>query len=850
MSGNVPIDTFLECVWVTVKCDFSQLLIGVFYRPPNMSPTFSEEFQRILCVLVNRFPNYILLIFGDFNFPCINWPILSAAPTLTEEHCFLQTCLDFSLTQLITNPTRKAASSANILDLFLTNHPAICLDLSHMDGLSDHDIIIGNLSVLPKKGHVTNKYIRCYKKANFDIINSELLAFSNEFLAVYSRQSVEENWTWLKNTLINLIDMHIPVAKIKCFNSTPWFNDRLRRFNNKKKRLYRNADKNRLSESWKRYHLCEKAYQSLLKTTRRNFFGNDLPSLLINNPRRFWRVLNPRSHPEIALTNLNGEFVSDSESAQLLNNAFSSVFTREDLTSSPLIGNRTDITMPAITIREGGICSLLNNLKLSSASDHIGLNNKILKNISPSLSPILCALFSQSLTSHTIPHDWRVARVVPIFKSGDRSLPLNYRPISLTNTICKLLEHVIYTQIINYLEEHSIIFKQQHGFRKGYSCDTQLAGFAHDLHSALDSGFQVDAIFLDYSKAFDRVPHHRLILKLTQLNIHPDIISWIKEFLSHRTQYTVVNNSHSTYVNVTSGVPQGSVLGPLLFLIYINDLPNNVSSRIRLFADDCVLYRNISSNTDRELLQSDLDSINTWCSTWLMSLNESKTKLMSFTQRSARIPTSYALNNVEIELATTYKYLGIHFQSDLAWHYHTDVILAAANRSLGFIKHSLKNAPPHIRKLAYVTLVRPKIEYASAIWEPLQAYLIQNIESLQNRAVRFIFSDYSRHSSITALRDRAELESLSHRRQAARLSLFHKLYHHPILSGDLFQAPAVTFPRRDHQYKVKRPTCHTHRFANSFIPRTIIEWNHLPSHVATETNIAKFQELLRTERIA
>lgn len=211
---------------------------------------------------------------------------------------------------------------------------------------------------------------------------------------------------------------------------------------------------------------------------------------------------------------------------------------------------------------------------------------------------------------------------------------------------------------------------------------------------------------------------------------------------------------------------------------------------------------------------------------------------------------SYVLKHAELTLSSSYKYLGVHFQSDLTWHYHIDVILASANRSLGLIKHSLKNAPPYIRKLAYLTLVRPKIEYASAIWDPVQAYLIQNIESLQNRAVRFIFSDYSRHSSITALRDRAELEPLSHRRQVARLSLFHKLYHHSILSDDFFQPPAVFFPRRDHQYKVKRAICHTHRFANSFIPRTIIEWNHLSSHVATEKNITKFQDLLRTERIA
>lgn len=302
---------------------------------------------------------------------------------------------------------------------------------------------------------------------------------------------------------------------------------------------------------------------------------------------------------------------------------------------------------------------------------------------------------------------------------------------------------------------------------------------------------------------------------------------------------------NSSSVPVTSGVPQGSVLGPLLFLIFINDLPKRVSSKIRLFADDCVIYRKITNDADRHALQTDLEEVTTWCSSWLMSLNASKTKLMSFTNHSTRLPTTYLLNNTSIELTSTYKYLGVHLQSDLTWHYHINTVLASANRAFGLLKRNLKHAPSHLKKLAYITLIRPKIEYASAIWDPDQTYIINNIESLQNRAARFIYSDYSRFTSVTALKQRAELEPLSRRRHFARLTLFHKLYYHRTLHNDFFSSPHVVFPRRDHDNKVARITCRSSLYAKSFIPRTIIEWNNLASYIATESNLSSFQAFLR-----
>lgn len=842
----VPIEvtSYLESVWVQLSCGPTVAIIGVIYRPPDMNSSFASQFSNLLSDLTCRFPNSSLLLLGDFNFPAINWSSLTAPANDPEAQAFLQSCLDFSLQQLIFEPTRRSATTANILDLILTSDPYLCSNIALLEGLSDHSIITGNLNFVPHKKVTRTKQIRCYNRANFGEINAQLSVFADHFLHDFSSRSVETNWNLFSVKLATLIDRFIPVISIPCTNTAPWFNRHLRRLNNKKKRLYRQVDKNRHSESWQRYKLCDKEYQSELISVRRHFFTHDLPAMLTNNPRKFWQIINPANHPDITLTNAEGSSVPVAECAELFNNAFTSVFTREDLPLPPISVSTSNTSMSEICISETGILSLLGKLKTTSASDHLGFNNKILKNSSDGIHRILSAIFSQSLSSGVIPLDWRLAKVVPIFKSGDRSSPLNYRPISLTSTVCKLLEHVIHSQVINYLEEHNIIFKYQHGFRKGYSCETQLAGFIQDIHSSIDAGIQVDSIFLDFSKAFDRVPHNRLLMKLALLNIHPLVIAWVKVFLFSRSQFTAVNNHNSSFSQVHSGVPQGSVLGPLLFLIFINDLPDSISSHIRLFADDCVIYRKIYSNTDCQSLQSDLDSVTAWCSTWLMQLNHSKTKLMSFTNRMSRIQTAYSLNNSSLELVTTYKYLGLHLHSDLAWNHHINLMLASANRSLGLLKHNLKHAPPHLRAHAYTTLIRPKIEYASAIWDPYQSYLINNIESLQNRAVRFIYSDYSRNTSITALKKRAGLQDLCLRRKIARLSLFHKLYHHPSLHNDFFSLPPSIFDRRDHPFKVRRFTCRTFNYAHSFLPRTISDWNTLPSHIATTTDPDKYFNLI------
>lgn len=287
---------------------------------------------------------------------------------------------------------------------------------------------------------------------------------------------------------------------------------------------------------------------------------------------------------------------------------------------------------------------------------------------------------------------------------------------------------------------------------------------------------------------------------------------------------------------VTSGIPQGSVLGPLLFLIYINDLPNNISSRVRLFADDCVVYRKICSLEDEIALQDDLYLIQLWCETWQMPLNLKKCSLLSFQRRRLSSPRHYTIFSTPLTACDTYKYLGVHLMADLTWNNHIDTILSNANQALGFIRRTLKSAPPHLKRLAYLTLVRPKLEYASSIWDPHLKFLTNSIESIQNRAARFITNNFLPTTSVSGLKSDLNLTSLEQRRLTSRLTLFHKFFHNVPAAYSPINRSSIIFPRLDHQNKVDRFSCRTNIFAKSFFCRTVLDWNDLPNNIALITD--------------
>ena len=429
------------------------------------------------------------------------------------------------------------------------------------------------------------------------------------------------------------------------------------------------------------------------------------------------------------------------------------MFTDEqDIPETNLLGTSTYPNMPSISVHEAGVYKLLRELKVHKASGPDQVPARLLKEISVEVAPAMTLVFQASLHQSAIPLDWSHALVTPLFKKGNRSEPANYRPISLTSIACKCLEHIIHHHIMTHLDNYSILHEAQHGFRKGRSCESQLILTIQDLAKGLDDSSQIDAILLDLSKAFDKVPHLRLLYKLNHYGVRGQVLKWVTAFLSGRSQSVVCEGLASTTKPVTSGVPQGSVLGPLLFLVYINDLPSCVRSTPRLFADDCLLYRRINTPSDCDILQSDLSSLQEWATTWQMCFNPEKCEVLRVTRRTKNvIQSSYRIRNTALKLVSSAKYLGVIIDSKLNFNEHVDCICKKANTTRAFVHRNTKNCPMKVKALAYKTLVRPQLEYASSVWAPHTHCNIDRIEAVQRRAARSTMKDWSRPSNQSAV---------------------------------------------------------------------------------------------------
>ncbi|MGB1915940.1 MAG: RNA-directed DNA polymerase, partial [Paracoccaceae bacterium] len=330
--------------------------------------------------------------------------------------------------------------------------------------------------------------------------------------------------------------------------------------------------------------------------------------------------------------------------------------------------------MPDIVINETGVTKLLNELNPNKATGPDGVSSRFLKEFANQIAPGLTLVMQASLHQSQIPQDWKHALVAPVFKPGknDKSKAENYRPISLSSVSCKVMEHIIHSSIISHLDSTNVLTDTQHGFRKNRSCESQLILTVHDSAKSLNDSKQIDSILLDFSKAFDKVDHDKLCIKLNHYGIRGKTHDWIKNYLAHRTQTVVLNGESSEKTPVVSGVPQGTVLGPLLFLVYINDLPALVTCKIRLFADDALIYRSIDSITDTHKLQEDLNQLITWESNWSMEFNPDKCKVLRVTNKRKIINQNYTMHNQILEEVDSAKYLGVHIHKKLSWNTHVN----------------------------------------------------------------------------------------------------------------------------------------------------------------------------------
>ena len=423
---------------------------------------------------------------------------------------------------------------------------------------------------------------------------------------------------------------------------------------------------------------------------------------------------------------------------------------------------------------------------------------------------------------------------------------------------------------MDHFERNNILTNLNHGFRAGFSCETQLLTTINDLLVSYDQGKQIDIAILDFSKVFDTVPHRKLLHKLDNYGVKGSIHLWLSNFLCSRTMRVVLEGEASEEVPVASGVPQGTVLGPILFLCHINDLTQCVNSQVRLFADDCLLYRPIDTFQDHLILQKDLSSLEKWASLWGMKFNAKKCYILRIRNKMNYL--FYKLDNSILQQVTDNPYLGLQISQDLKWNTHICNISKKANSTLGFLQRNLKHCPKSCRLTAYLSLVRSTLEYGSIVWDSHYRTDIDRLERIQSKAARFINQDFhSRETGcVSAMLRDLGLPSLQERRRQLRLIFMFKVVEGlvPAVPADKFFTQKKTNKRQikpkifkdcvtknivdksahmnSRPYEV--PSSKTDQYRYSYFVRTVEDWNHLENSTVIAASPEIFKNKLQQQR--
>ena len=848
-------DCSAEVCWASI--DFANngtLYIGSCYRPPGAKSEVIDELQNSINNIIHKHRKMpALLLAGDFNLPDIDWDnIITSNPRTHAVHShFLNFVNGCSLFQMSKEPTRPA--SGNILDLILTTLPDIVNNTQTKPGISDHDLIMFDINMRPKVQRKAVRKIYQYDKANKEDIKKRCSEMTSQYFERSPDEaSVEENWHFLKSNILSIMS-YIPHRNSKSKVSHPYISKKIIREMDKRDKLYKKATRTKTPPDWETYKMKRNSVQRMKELAHNDYLNNVVGESLLTDAKKFWRYVKSQRRESAGIPTLktgNMSYSTSEEKAQALNAQFSSVFTRSDDSSTlPDKGPSPYEPIENLCISPPGVNKQLKDLNVNKASGPDEIPARMLRDYADEITPALTHLFQQSYNQGVLPSDWLKGRVAAIYKSGDKSNPANYRPVSLTCLCCKILEHIILSHMSKFLARNDIINPMQHGFRKGLSCETQLIEAVDDWANNINRRHQTDVIFLDFSKAFDKVSHRKLLHKLKYYGITGLTHSWIQAFLSSRSQSVCVNGAASLPTDVLSGVPQGSVLGPVLFLLYINDISENVLSSIRLFADDCVLYRQTQTKDDFNKLQQDLTKLAEWAKVWDMSFNVKKCAHMCISLKRHPVRHNFHIHGQQVPDASSYKYLGVTVSSDLGWNTHAQKVQAKAARTLGVIRRALGKCDQQVKATAYKQLVRPQLEYASCAWNPHTQKDIYLLESIQRQAARFVLHDYRREASVTAMLSSLGWNTLQHRRLLSQCEMFFKIHHKLVninMPSGIHLHPGDSRTLRSqhggNQLRYIQPFGRVNCYMFSMFPRAIRIWNTLPNTAVTSTTVADFRE--------
>ena len=807
------IETFDDGTCESVICSLKSIntIMVSLYRPPN---TPAHSFQGMLNFLqqyiskatqasCNR--HYDLIITGDFNLPNLTWhqnnySADSSKPTESED-ILIHFMEENLLCQYISQPTRHR----NILDLFLTNNPNLVLQSnSTPTPLSDHNIVTvqSTYNLNSTKTNIklpipedTFRGLNLFK-ADWDKINSHLESVVWE--DIKSLCSADEFPELLRLTVLQVCMLYTPPKRNHTNCTNPFQRERniLRRRKRKlKRRISDLSGRNIFSHKEEKlraeiYDLDEKIKKCI--TNQQESREAKALENIKENPRYFYsyaKQFSKQASTVGPLLNESGSLEHKPKAmADILQHQYSSVFSDPSSTKkkSPNLNVKPQSHLKDITFTCEDIVSAINEISEHSACGENDIPAIILKKCKSSISYPILLIWEESLRLGYVPKLYKNQFITPVHKKDSKAEAANYRPISLTSHIIKIFERIIRKHLVAHLEKNKLICSNQHGFRKHRSCLTQLLVHIDTILQNLQNGVDTDVIYLDYAKAFDKVDHELLLKKLYGYGVRGKLLMWLNSYLSNRQQTVVVNGEHSIPAKVVSGVPQGTVLGPVLFILYLNDLESCIKhSIISSFADDTRLKKAIQSIHDTKKLQDDLDSTIEWSERNNMQLHQSKFELLTHSTGRAKLMTELPFSTEFTEYSTQdqsvispkpkVRDLGVTITEDLSWSPHINNLADDGKKISSWILSVFKDRSANTMLPLYKTLVRSRLEYCSPLWNPAKVEDIMKLENLQRTLTAKITE--VRHLSYWERLKSLELMSTQRRRERYIIIHVYKILH-------------------------------------------------------------------------
>ncbi|KAI8480560.1 hypothetical protein Bbelb_416830 [Branchiostoma belcheri] len=754
-------------------------------------------------------------------------------------------CLDNNfLHQHVTEPTRfRASQRPSLLDLVITNDHNTVGSIEYLPGLGkgDHCCLRFHIEAeVMFEDHTIPR--RNYNKGHYAMAGNLLQEV--EWQKLLEDKAVQEAWGEFADILEKTVEECIPLSKPRLRANKLYMNKRAMRARERKRKAWAKFRQSGKTTDYVKY---AKERNKLRSVTRElcSSFEHRMVKDIKNNPKAFWRYVKSRLQCREKVGSLIREdgtvAETDGEKAEVLNEFFASVFTSEDLTSIPSIDRlQSPPLIQDFEFTEELVLKKLTELNPSKSSGPDGIHPRFLKEMAHHLALPLSILFNKSMEAAELPEGWKEAHVSPIHKKGSKTAPGNYRPVSLTSVIGKLMESIIRDKLVEHMMEFNLFTDAQHGFVPGRSCMTQLLVVMEEWTRLLQEGKPLDVVYLDFRKAFDTVPHVRLLRKLERYGVGGNIRNWVEDFLRLRKQRVVVNGQFSSWREVKSGIPQGSVLGPILFVIYINDLPEAVASGIKIFADDSKLYKTVHDKTGEDALQQDLNTVGEWSQAWQLLFNVTKCKVLHLGRTNQK--NSYSLGGQTIEETVEEKDLGVTIDNQLSFHSHTAKAANKGNQVLGLIKRTFYNLDKDTVPTLFKTMVRPHLEYGNVIWGPHYSLDQQKVEAVQRRATKLVSG--LRELPYSERLKRLRLPSLGYRRRRGDMIQVFKFLtgQERVQADNFFELAGGT--TRGHNFKLKVPLAKSRSRQHVFSVRVIKDWNSLPPTVVSSETVNQFKTRL------